>query len=339
MSELDVRAQFVLAGLVFGVLYGAVAQPTRFCVRRGLSDLAEGKGDQTLTAWFAALLVALPMTQWMMLDGHLSTEGMVYFPASLSIWTTVLGAVIFGAGMMMTRGCPARLLVLAGTGNLRAWFGLFVIGVSAYAMFKGLAAETRVGLQATGALAWSTESILLGVESMAVILIAAVAVLLAFFTFRYGITREVLGGLLVGALVAGAWSVTSVLGADDFDPMAAMSFSFVVPIGDAMTYLQLASGLEPNFNVTLVLGVLIGAFVVSVIRGEFALQTFESAADHGRYFLGAAMMGVGGVLALGCTTGQAITGLSTGSVWSVLVTVVIFASGYLTHKLWTGRSH
>ncbi|MDA8705728.1 YeeE/YedE family protein [Litoricolaceae bacterium] len=44
------------------------------------------------------------------------------------------------------------------------------------------------------------------------------------------------------------------------------------------------------------------------------------------------MMGVGGILALGCNTGQAITGLATGSLWSVFVTLVIFMSGYLMHR-------
>ena len=68
-----------------------------------------------------------------------------------------------------------------------------------------------------------------------------------------------------------------------------------------------------------------------MIRQEFQWQTFESVADHVRYFLGALLMGVGGILALGCSTGQAITGVATGSIWSLLVTIIIFMSGYLTH--------
>ncbi|MCH1501011.1 MAG: YeeE/YedE family protein, partial [Litoricolaceae bacterium] len=103
-------------------------------------------------------------------------------------------------------------------------------------------------------------------------------------------------------------------------------------IGEAMTYLQLASGLEPTFNVTQILGVLIGACLSSMVRGEFQRQTFASASDHARYFLGAMMMGVGGIFALGCNTGQAITGLATGALWSVLVTLVIFMSGYVMHR-------
>ena len=333
MDELDVRTQFVLVGFCVGLLYGLIAQPTRFCIRRGVTDLAEGRGSATLTGWLGALLVAVPMTQWMIIDGHLSLEGMVYFPASLSLWTTVLGATLFAIGMVLTRGCPARLLVLAGSGNLRAWFGLLVVGVSAYATFRGLLAQTRVDLQATGAVSLPQSSLFLMVEEAAVPLLIVATVILAFFALRHGLNRNLLGGLAVGTLVAGAWSTTAVLGADDFDPMAAMSLSFVAPIGEAMTYVQLASGLEPSFNVTLILGVLLGSAVMAIVRGEWQLQTFETATDHARYFMGALMMGIGGILALGCNTGQAITGVSTGSLWSVGVSVVILVTGFWAHRI------
>ena len=332
MEELDVRTLYVLIGLVVGCLYGVFAQSTAFCVRRGISDLAEGKGGATLTGWLGALLIAVPMTQWMILDGHLDSSQTVYFPETLSWWTTLVGACAFGVGMMLSRGCPARLLVLSATGNLRAWFGVLVVGLSAYATFKGLIAEARVELQQTLAIELPTESVFLSVPGFEWPLIALATTVIGFFTLRHGLSRNVIGGLLVGFLVAGAWSTTAVIGSDDFDPMAPMSLTFVAPIGEAMTYLQLASGLEPSFNVTLILGVLVGAFLSSIVRGEFQWQTFESAADHARYFLGAMMMGVGGILALGCNTGQAITGLATGSLWSLLVTLVIFMSGYLMHR-------
>ena len=332
MEEFDVRSLYVLTGLVVGCLYGSFAHATAFCVRRGISDLAEGKGGATLTGWFGALLVALPMTQWMIVDGHLDSSQTVYFPEALSWWTTLIGAIAFGIGMMLTRGCPARLLVLGATGNLRAWFGLLVIGVSGYATFKGLIAELRVELQQIASLELPMDSVLLLIPGLEWPLIGLATAVFGFFALRHGFNRDLLGGLLVGFLVAGAWSTTSVLGSDDFDPMAPMSLSFVAPVGEAITYLQLASGLEPSFNVTLVLGVLIGSFVSSSVRGEFRLQSFESASDHARYFLGAVMMGVGGILALGCNTGQAITGLATGSMWSILATTVVFASGYLMHR-------
>ena len=161
MEEFDVRSLYVLTGLVVGCFYGSFAQATAFCIRRGISDLAEGKGGATLTGWFGALLVALPMTQWMIVDGHLDSSQTVYFPEALSWWTTLIGAIAFGIGMMLTRGCPARLLVLGATGNLRAWFGLLVIGVSGYATFKGLIAELRVELQQIATLELPMDSVLL----------------------------------------------------------------------------------------------------------------------------------------------------------------------------------
>ncbi len=332
MEQLEVRDWFVLVGLVVGLAYGFIAQPSRFCIRRGISDIAEGKGGVTLTGWLGALLVAVPLTQWMLLSGHLDRSQTIYFPASLSWWTTLIGALAFGVGMMLTRGCPARLLVLSATGNLRAWFGLLVVGISAYATFKGVIGESRVELQRTGSLELPTDSVLLLLSGLEWAFIGLATFVIGFFAFRHGINRNVVGGLLIGFLVAGAWATTAVLGSDDFDPMAPMSLTFVAPIGEAITYLQLASGLEPSFNVTLVLGVLLGAFASSLMRGEFQWQTFESADVHVRYFLGSILMGTGGILALGCNTGQTITGLATGSVWSILVTCVIFFSGYWTHR-------
>ena len=73
-------------------------------------------------------------------------------------------------------------------------------------------------------------------------------------------------------LVAGSWSATAVLGSDDFDPVAPLSLSFVAPIGEAMTYVLLASGLEPSFNVTLVLGVLVGAFIFRSCGASFSYR-------------------------------------------------------------------
>jgi hypothetical protein len=60
MEELDVRTLYVLIGLVVGCLYGVFVQSTAFCVRRGISDLAEGKGGATLTGWLGALLSCSP---------------------------------------------------------------------------------------------------------------------------------------------------------------------------------------------------------------------------------------------------------------------------------------
>ena len=332
MDELTVRDWFVLVGLITGILYGIIAQASDFCIRRGIADFAEGKGLASATGWLGAVFIALPLTQWMLSERFLDESQMVYFPESLSWWTTAVGAAAFGIGMMLTRGCPARLVVLSATGNLRAWFGLFVLGISAYATFKGLLAESRVHLQQIGTWDLPTESIFALLSEIDRLLVGGlVTIVIGFFALRRGLSQSVIGGLLIGALVAGAWWATAILGSDDFDPINPVSLSFVAPLGETITYVQLASGLEPTFNVALIGGVVVGAFISSLVRQEFQWRSFESVADHVRYFLGALLMGIGGILALGCTMGQAITGVATGSIWSLLVTMTIFTSGYLTH--------
>ncbi|NDC89941.1 MAG: hypothetical protein EB075_14285 [Bacteroidetes bacterium] len=134
-------------------------------------------------------------------------------------------------------------------------------------------------------------------------------------------------------MVGLTWWATAVVGGDPFDPVPPASLSFVVPLGDTLVYAMLASGLSASFPVGLVVGVFCGALISALISGHFRIQTFASGADHARYTIGAVMMGVGGVFALGCTTGQALVGVSTLSLWSVLVTIVIFISGFLGHRL------
>ena len=177
---------------------------------------------------------------------------MVYFPESLSWWTTALGAAAFGVGMMLTRGCPARLVVLSATGNLRAWFGLFVLGISAYATFKGLLAESRVHLQQTATWDLPTESIFALFPEFNRPLVGIGTIVIGFFALRHGLSRSLIGGLLIGTLVVGVWWATAILGSDDFDPINPVSLSFVAPLGETITYVQLASGLEPTFNVALI---------------------------------------------------------------------------------------
>ena len=67
--------------------------------------------------------------------------------------------------------------------------------------------------------------------------------------------------------------------------------------------------------------------------GRFHLTTFSDVGDTLRNLGGAALMGVGGVMALGCTVGQAVTGVSTLALGSFLTFAAIVVGGFQGLKL------
>ena len=139
--------------------------------------------------------------------------------------------------------------------------------------------------------------------------------------------ENIFGGILIGALVPLGWWVTGVLGFDDFEPTALFSFTFVSPAGESIQYLMTYTGATINFGIATVGGVIVGSFLVSVMSGSFHIEAFSEKEDMKRHLFGAAFMGTGGVLALGCTVGQGITGMSTLALGSLIALASIIAGG------------
>ena len=87
-----------------------------------------------------------------------------------------------------------------------------------------------------------------------------------------------------------------------------------------------------NFGIGSVGGVVFGAFLASRARGDFRLEAFDDPKEMIRHLAGAALMGFGGVAALGCTIGQGGTGMSTLSLGAPLALAAIFLGAYLGLK-------
>ena len=143
-----------------------------------------------------------------------------------------------------------------------------------------------------------------------------------------------LAGFGVGLCVAAGWAVTGYL-FDDMaaKPMSPASLTFVRPTGDSMEWLmRFTAAPMPGFGVACVAGTLLGAFLAAKATGRFALATFADVADTRRHLFGAVLMGIGGIMASGCTMGQAITGVSTLALGSMLAFAGILAGGVLGVK-------
>jgi hypothetical protein len=220
-----------------------------------------------------------------------------------------------------------------------------VLGLFAYMTLRGLLGAARLSLIETTNVALPgsqglPEAVarIAGLPAFGVRSALAVAAVVALLIYCWrdaefrASPRNIIGGLVIGALVPAGWAITGIIGADDFEPAQLASFTFVAPIGEALMYLMVFTGAKINFGIAAVGGVIVGAFLMSVATGNFRVESFVDANDMLRHIAGAALMGTGGVLALGCTIGQGLTGLSTLAIGSFLATFAIIAGALAGFK-------
>jgi len=237
--------------------------------------------------------------------------------------------LLFGIGMVLARGCTSRLLVLTGTGNLRALVAIAVFGIVAHATLKGVLAPVRVaignvtvGVGAHGSLA--------AFPGGAVAWSSLLVFMLAVVVLRSGVRAGHLAmGAAIGALAVAGWVGTGHVLKDEFAPIPLESLAFTSAVSEATFWSMASSAIAPTFGVGLLGGVLAGSFIAALAGRELALVGFAPDAPVGRYLAGGALMGFGGVLAGGCTIGAGLSGVASLSVAALLALVSIIAGAYV----------
>jgi uncharacterized membrane protein YedE/YeeE len=129
------------------------------------------------------------------------------------------------------------------------------------------------------------------------------------------------------------WATTSILLFDDFDPLAVQSVAFTLPWSDTLFWTIASTSIPAGFGTGLIGGVLLGSFLSAAARGEFNLVGFEAPQQFLRYAAGAGLMGVGGVLAGGCTVGAGLSGSASLSVAALIALASIVVGGFLAARL------
>ena len=300
-------------------------------MRGAVEDALTKPEAPRLRGFLLAMAVAVIATQALVLAGWLDLSKAVVLPNSLFWVGALLGGALFGVGMTLTGGCGTRLLVLAAGGNLRSVVSFVVFALVAYATVRGILAPARASLMAAG-------SIILPKQTLPLAAGAAVIVLaLAFVAWHRVPARHLVAGALIGLLVPLGYLATGVLGRDEFEPTTVQSINVTQAGGDALVYLLIWTGAKINFGIAFVAGVLAGAALVAVLGRDFKLVGFEQPADMLRYAAGAAMMGVGGVLALGCTIGNGLTGIASLAPTSFIAVPAMALAAAATMK-WRWRT-
>lgn len=314
------------AAIAVGLVFGVLAQITRFCLRRAIVTGPERR--QAAGVWLMALALAVIGTQAAVALEWIDFADHRFMTPNLPILAIITGGLLFGVGMVLTRGCISRLTVLSGTGNLRALLVLLVFAVVAHATLKGVLSPVRIWL---GSVTMPLQSAALpGNPVYWAIGIAAAALLVAFTSGNRWHT--LLLAALVGLLVPLAWVGTGYVLFDDFDPIAMESLSFTSPSAESLFFLLASSAIPAGFGAGLIAGVLGGALIAALIRKEFSWQSFASPRQTGRYMAGAVLMGFGGVLAGGCTVGAGLSGVPTLSIAAVLALVSIIIGGLIADR-------
>lgn len=377
------QAQSVLLWATFGLamVLGLVANKTNFCTMGAISDWVNMGDLGRMRAWMLAMAVAMLGVSVLEYFGlaNLDASFPPYRGAQL-IWAeNILGGVLFGIGMTFASGCGNKTLIRIGGGNIKSIIVLMIIAVIAYFMvnpfpgtdktlftvlFNGWIRPLAINVGSHQDLA----SFLVSDASLKqarLVLGVLVALAIAVFVFKSADFRSnrdnIIGGLVVGLTVLGAWYISSVIGvkvdgttytlqgyvqewdfvagsADikpaDSRPLSPQSFTFINPMGQTLGYVAGKFDISLlTFGVMALAGVIAGSLLWSLLSRNFRIEWFASFTDFRNHVFGAILMGFGGVLAMGCTIGQGITGMSTLALGSFLALISIIFGSAITMRV------
>lgn len=340
----------ILGGLLLGLVFGALVQASHFCIMGALADLRLFGSSRRLKTWVLAIAVAILGTQLLAASGLVDLDATGYVAAGLAWGPTLSGGLLFGFGMVLTGGCASRALVRAAAGSLKAWIVLVVMALAASATQLGLLAPLHRLLREVatiplpeGQALWRPVAALLGLEAEAARLVLAIPMAVGLAAWCLSDRRwraqpgEMLTGLGLGLLVPAGWLLTGWLAHDPFASVEPGSLGYVSPVAQSL-WLVATGSATSAFAPALVAGTLAGAAAVAIVRGSTRLEGFGSTADLGRHLIGAALMGIGGSLAMGCTIGQGLTGLATLGAGSLLATAgIVLGAVWALRWLETGH--
>jgi hypothetical protein len=368
--EFAIHQQVLLAVFALGGVMGAVANKTNFCTMGAVSDWINMGDLGRLRAWLLAIAVALGGVLLLEALGKVNLAGTTFPPyrtANFAWLRYILGGLMFGVGMTFASGCGNKTLVRIGGGNIKSLVVLIIASIMAYLMlwsdfygivFDSWMAPLTINLGAAGMKTQTLDGIiggLMGIENTAplhLLIGGAMVVALMGFAFVSAEFRansdNVLGGTVIGLAVIAGWYLTgSSFGAEwkewaemaDTPPsrVEVQSFTFISPMGDSVRYLLDPTNLSLiNFGIAALAGVIVGSLAYSLIRRKFRIEWFVNAGDFANHAVGAVLMGVGGVLSMGCTVGQAITGVSTLAFGSLLtfVAIIVGAAAAMKFQYW-----
>lgn len=345
--------------LAFAVsfVFGAIGQKTHFCTMGAVSDIVNMGDWGRMRMWLLAIGVAILGAGALHTAGLIDLDKSIYRTPNFTWLSYIVGGATFGIGMVFASGCGSKTLIRIGAGNLKSLVVFLVLGLVAYMTMRGVFGVFRVNVLEKVAIIFpggqDVPALLAaaGLEAKTAFWLAVLAIgggLTAFCLLNrdFWTLDNLLGGLGTGLAVVAAWYISGHLGylAEHPDTLEEAflatnsgrmeSLTFVAPQAYTLELLMLWSDTSRTvtFAIATVLGVIAGSGAWALLTGNFRWEGFASVEDTASHLIGAALMGFGGVVAMGCTVGQGISGFSTLALGSIVTFLAIVAGAAATLK-------
>ncbi len=359
VSELiALNTQVLAAAFLLSVIFGAITQRTHFCTMGAISDVVN-MGDWTrMRQWGMAAGVGMVGFALLAYGGLIDASKTLH---AINRWlwlSAAVGGALFGFGMVLASGCGSKTLVRIGGGSLKSLVVMLVMGVAGFATMKGITAVLRVATVDQITVEFSTIANLphLAASALGVVpalmtlilglLIGGTLIVWALVGREFLRFDNLLAGLGVGGVIVAMWWISGHLGFVAEHPETldevflatnsgrSEALSFVAPISYTLDWLMFFSDKTKvlTIGIVSVLGVIAGSAFMALLTRSFRWEGFGSTEDLANHLVGGALMGVGGVTAMGCTIGQGLTGVSTLGATSFVAVGAIVAGALAGFK-------
>ena len=363
---MDITTTLLIYTSILGFILGYVVNKTNFCTMGAVSDLVNIGDDSRLKAWLLAITTAIIGVTTLEYLGIVDvSDSRIPYRNSVFFWPRyIIGGIMFGVGMTLASGCGNKILIRIGGGNLKSIFVLLVAGLMALLMtrtdFYGTIFHSWMNpispdLAKLGIPDQSVQTIfasLSNVDTGSIIVTLLIPLIICIFLLKYILSSysslssdNILSGIVVGLVVTFAWLISGgELGQawienNDFldtpyPSVGVKSFTFINQMGEVLIYTSsIFDNFYLTFGVTALISTIIGSFVYSLISNNLRIEWFANRHDFYRHLIGAVLIGIGGVLSLGCTIGQGVSGVSTLAIGSIITLLSIIFGASLMMKI------
>ena len=363
---MDITTTLLIYTSILGFILGYVVNKTNFCTMGAVSDLVNIGDSSRLKAWLLAITTAIVGVTSLEYLGIVDvSESRIPYRNSVLFWPRyIIGGIMFGIGMTLASGCGNKILIRIGGGNLKSIFVLLIAGLMALLMtrtdFYGLIFHSWMSpispdLAKLGIPDQSVQTIfssLTNIDAGNILITIFIPLLICVFLLKYIFSSytslssdNILSGVVVGLVVTFAWLISGgELGQawienNDFldtpyPSVGVQSFTFINPMGEVLIYTSsVFDNFYLTFGVTALISTIVGSFFYSLISNNLRIEWFANKHDFFRHFIGAVLIGIGGVLSLGCTIGQGVSGVSTLAIGSIITLLSIIFGASLMMKI------